>query len=148
MFRFLPQISAFALGLSGLSVYAQDPSVAPLLEKQSKQLEALTAEVKRLSGLIEAQHKQPSALETPSPETTSTASTSAEKPAEAPVAEAATTSSTHTVAKGETLTSIAKQYKITVGDLQKINKIENDRTLQIGQTVKIPVTPSPAEPSQ
>lgn len=54
----------------------------------------------------------------------------------------------HVVAKGETLTSIAKAYKVGVGDLQKFNHIENDRALQIGQTVMIP-TPgaSPAAPS-
>lgn len=54
----------------------------------------------------------------------------------------------HVVAKGETLTSIAKAYKVGVGDLQKFNHIENDRALQIGQTVMIP-TPgaSPAATS-
>jgi LysM repeat protein len=49
------------------------------------------------------------------------------------------------VTKGETLTSIAKHYKLTVGDLLKVNKIENDRMLQIGQTLVIP-TPAPSEP--
>jgi len=44
----------------------------------------------------------------------------------------------HTVAKGETLTSIAKQYNISLADLTKANKIENDRKLQIGQILSIP----------
>ena len=44
----------------------------------------------------------------------------------------------HVVAKGETLTSIAKAYKVGVQELQKFNQIENDRALQIGQTVMIP----------
>jgi LysM repeat protein len=44
----------------------------------------------------------------------------------------------HVVAKGETLTSIAKHYNITVADLLKLNKIENDRKLQIGHTVNVP----------
>ena len=54
-------------------------------------------------------------------------------------------------AKGETLTSIAKTYKVGVQDLQKFNHIENDRALQIGQTIMIPTpgqspgsSPSPA----
>jgi LysM repeat protein len=42
---------------------------------------------------------------------------------------------THTVARGETLTSIAKMYGVSVTDLQKFNHIENDRKLQIGQTI-------------
>ena len=48
----------------------------------------------------------------------------------------------HTVARGETLTSIAKMYKVTVDDLQKANHIEDGRKLQAGQTITIP-TASP-----
>src|SRR5207253_1885208 len=60
-----------------------------------------------------------------------------------PVATASETShtsngTTHVVARGETLTSIAKQYKVTVDDLQKFNRIEDGRKLQAGQTVMIP----------
>ena len=44
----------------------------------------------------------------------------------------------HVVAKGETLTSIAKMHKVSVEELQKFNHIENDRKLQIGQTIMIP----------
>jgi N-acetylmuramoyl-L-alanine amidase len=50
---------------------------------------------------------------------------------------------THTVARGETLTSIAKLYKVTVDELQKANNIEDGRKLQAGQTITIPTT-SPA----
>ena len=46
--------------------------------------------------------------------------------------------SSHTVARGETLTSIAKMYNVSVSELQKYNHIENDRKLQIGQTLAIP----------
>jgi len=57
----------------------------------------------------------------------------------------------HVVAKGETLTSIAKMHKVSVEELQKLNHIENDRKLQIGQTIMIPASaaappaPSPNE---
>lgn len=51
----------------------------------------------------------------------------------------------HTIAKGETLTSIAKMHKVTVDELQRFNHIENDRKLQVGQTIMIP-TPG-ASPS-
>ena len=51
---------------------------------------------------------------------------------------------THTVARGETLTSIAKMYKVSVDELQKANNIEDGRKLQAGQTIVIPSSPSPA----
>src|SRR5437899_13010832 len=50
---------------------------------------------------------------------------------------------THIVARGETLTSIAKMYKVTVDELQNANHIEDGRKLQAGQTIIIP-TASPA----
>jgi len=73
-----------------------------------------------------------------------------------PVPNAATTTSesaypspangtTHVVVRGETLTSIAKQHKVGVEELQKFNHIEDGRKLQAGQTIMIP--PSPASPA-
>jgi LysM repeat protein len=50
----------------------------------------------------------------------------------------------HIVARGETLTSIAKMYSVSVSELQKFNHIENDRKLQIGQTLAIPGSATPA----
>jgi LysM repeat protein len=52
---------------------------------------------------------------------------------------------THVVARGETLTSIAKQYKVGVEELQKFNHIEDGRKLQAGQTIMIP--PASASPA-
>jgi LysM repeat protein len=49
----------------------------------------------------------------------------------------------HIVARGETLTSIAKMYKVTVDELQNANHIEDGRKLQAGQTIIIPAA-SPA----
>jgi LysM repeat protein len=49
----------------------------------------------------------------------------------------------HIVARGETLTSIAKMYNVSVMELQKFNHIENDRKLQIGQTLAIPGAGAP-----
>ena len=50
----------------------------------------------------------------------------------------ASSSNSHVIAKGETLTALAKMYKVGVEDLQKFNHIENDRKLQVGQTIFIP----------
>ncbi len=57
----------------------------------------------------------------------------------------ASNGNTHVVARGETLTSIAKQYKVGVEELQKFNHIEDGRKLQAGQTIMIPApSASPA----
>ena len=54
----------------------------------------------------------------------------------------------HTVAKGETLTQISKQYGVSVEEIEELNKIGDAKKLQAGQTIKIPpsqtATPSPA----
>lgn len=58
--------------------------------------------------------------------------------AETPKASPPPGTSSHTIAKGETLTSIAKMHKVGIDELQKLNHIENDRKLQVGQTILIP----------
>jgi hypothetical protein len=45
---------------------------------------------------------------------------------------------THIVRQGETLTSIAKRYKVSVNSLVKTNNIAKEGTLQIGQKLVIP----------
>lgn len=112
------------------------------IEEQSKQIEALTQQIAHLTELLEAHGiSTASATATPSPSPAASPTPENTGPAMAGVVE---TPGTHTVTKGETLTSIAKHYKITVGELEKVNKISNDRTLQIGQVLTIPAaTPSP-----
>ncbi len=53
----------------------------------------------------------------------------------------------HTVARGETLTSIAKMYGVSVSDLQKYNHIDNPLKLMAGQTLLIPPSPIPSPSS-
>jgi len=55
----------------------------------------------------------------------------------------------HVVAKGETVIQIAKEYGVTVDDIEQLNKITDAKKLQIGQTLKIPGSgsPSPSEQS-
>src|SRR6202011_3785175 len=50
----------------------------------------------------------------------------------------------HVVARGETLTSIAKMHGVSVSDLQKYNHIDNPLKLQAGQTILVPPSPTPA----
>ena len=122
-------------------------------EKASAQLETLTKKIDEQNMKIDALSQQILKLEqqisairpgviigepTPSPAAPSAAAAST--PAAAPSGNA------HVVTKGETLTSIAKAHKVGVSELQKFNRIENDRALQIGQTIMIP-TPGGASPS-
>ncbi|MFW1985171.1 LysM peptidoglycan-binding domain-containing protein [Acinetobacter guillouiae] len=46
---------------------------------------------------------------------------------------------THTVKKGETLTSIASQNQTTVRALERLNKIDDPNKISIGQVIKLPV---------
>ena len=52
----------------------------------------------------------------------------------------------HTVARGETLTSIAKMYHVTIDELQRANHIDNPLKLQAGQTITIPTLGTPTPP--
>ena len=47
--------------------------------------------------------------------------------------EKVTAKTTHVVAKGETLTSIARRYGLTVDRLVQVNKISKQAPLQVGQ---------------
>jgi LysM repeat protein len=69
-------------------------------------------------------------------------------PATPPVASAETAAhaaggTEHTVARGETLTSIAKMYHVTIDELQRANHIDNPLKLQAGQTIMIPTAMTP-----
>ena len=132
-----------------------DKSEQSLLEALSKKIDEQNAKIDALSQQILKLEQQVSAIrpgvmigETPSPSPSSSTIAEASKPA------ATQSGNSHVVAKGETLTSIAKMHKVSVEELQKFNHIENDRKLQIGQTIMIPpsasspgASPSPPSPN-
>jgi LysM repeat protein len=120
-------------------------SLARKIDEQNAKIDALSQQILKLEQQMP--HTRPGVMigESPTPApSASTAVTEAPKPQRG---------NTHVVAKGETLTSIAKMHKVTVEELQKFNHIENDRKLQIGQTIMIPppanssASPSPAAPN-
>ena len=43
----------------------------------------------------------------------------------------------HTVQKGETLYGISKKYKVSVGELRKLNNLSADQSLRIGQKLLV-----------
>jgi LysM repeat protein len=125
-----------------------------VVQEQSKRIDSLTQQVAKLRLFLENKNEGAAASAAEEPKPAAEAVPEAPK-AEAvpksesktePKAEEAEGGSKHVVAKGETLTSIAKHYNIPLVELQKANKNVNDRKLQIGQTLTIP-TPKTPEPS-
>jgi len=133
-----------------------------VVQEQSKRIDSLTQQVAKLRLFLEAKNELAAAAagteEPAKPAADAAPKPGAEAAPEAPKAEAVTKAEKaeegaaggkHVVAKGETLTSIAKHYNISLAELQKANKSVNDRKLQIGQTLTIPTppgTPAPKTP--
>ncbi len=146
------RLRTFAFVLLGLSILlranAQSPAPATnseaaellnltkKIDAQNLKIDLLSQQILRLQQAIE--HPKAMGLDHTIPTATAVSSPI---PADG---------NTHVVARGETLTSIARMHKVTIDELQKLNHIENDRKLQIGQTLVIPATanaagsPSPA----
>src|SRR2546423_14125334 len=106
------------------------------MDEQNAKIDALSQQILKLEQQIS--HIRPGVMigeNTPLPTTSAAQAESASHPV---------SGNTHTVARGETLTSIAKMYKVGIDELQKSNNIEDGRKLQAGQTIVIPSSPSPA----
>jgi LysM repeat protein len=112
---------------------AQLEALAKKIDEQNAKIDALSQEILKLEQQVS--HIRPGVMVG---ESTPSAAASAESPSH-PAG-----GNTHTVARGETLTSIAKMYKVGVDELQKANNIEDGRKLQAGQTIVIPGSPTPA----
>jgi LysM repeat protein len=124
-----------------------------MLDQQSRQLDVLAQEIARLNLLLEGRTPTASGL-APSPAAEASLSNQpapaspagtapAPKAPKAPKAVAVDEAASpggpvHIVTKGETLTAIAKAYKVRVADLLKVNKITDVRKLQIGQSLALP----------
>src|SRR3981081_267194 len=108
------------------------------LNKQKPGVAAVKTEVPK----SEAPKADPEVSPTATPSSPDTAGVDNPTPAD---------TKTHIVAKGETLSAIAKAYGVSVQDIEQLNKIEDAKKLQAGQTIKIPQTatgsPSPSPSS-
>jgi LysM repeat protein len=123
------------------------------VDKQALQLEMLTRELSLLRQKLDGAASSSAAAKSTTdakpaaptpPEVTPAAPAPAPEEKKEPDvqrAEATGGGVKHIVAKGETLTSIAKQYNIPVTALQKANRIQDGRKLQIGVVLTIPSTP-------
>jgi LysM repeat protein len=137
----------FSLGCIGSRISAQPTPQTPAssdaaqIEALAKKIDAQNAKIDTLSQEILKLQQQIANIRpgvmigegAPS----SPSSAAAVEPSRAP------NGNTHIVTRGETLTSIAKTYKVGVDELQKFNHIEDGRKLQAGQTIQIPASPTP-----
>jgi len=133
---FLPALAAFAQTPQPSSAPGEMISLERKIDELNMKIDALSQHILKL----EQQVARPGTVigetsPSPIPNAATTTSESAHPPANG---------TSHVVARGETLTSIAKQYKVGVEELQKFNHIEDGRKLQAGQTIMIP--PSSASP--
>jgi LysM repeat protein len=144
------------LFLAAFGVTASAQTFAPGgSDKASAQLDALLKKVDEQNLKIDALSQQLLKMEQQistlrpgimigesTPSASAASSAAASSPAGAPA-----NGNAHVVTKGETLTSIAKANRVGVQELQKFNHIENDRALQIGQTIMIPNSGAAPSPS-
>lgn len=105
------------------------------IDEQNAKIDVLSQQILKLEQQITKMRPGVIIGETPSPTPAPASTTAATAEAPKPTVQSG---NSHVVAKGETLTSIAKMHKVTIEELQKFNHIENDRKLQIGQTLMIP----------
>ena len=120
---------------------AQLEALAKKIDEQNAKIDALSQEILKLEQhILQIRPGIMIGESTPSPASAAAPGAPSSHPAGG---------NTHIVARGETLTSIAKMYKVTIDELQKANHIEDGRKLQAGQTISIPTsgtpTPTPAE---
>jgi LysM repeat protein len=142
----------FSAALLSPIAYAQTVAATPAKSSDAAQLEELAKKIDEQNAKIDTLSQQilklqqqianarPGVIIGEGAPTTSTTPT--------PSAEASPRGSadgnSHVVARGETLTSIAKMHGVSVSDLQKYNHIDNPLKLQAGQTILIPPSPTPA----
>jgi LysM repeat protein len=137
----------------GSSASAQTFARTPAPSPETAQLQALAKKIDEQNAKIDTLSQQILKLEQQISNMRPGVMVGEATPAATPSATSAEAAShsgngnTHTVARGETLTSIAKMHNVAVSELQKFNHIENDRKLQIGQTIMIPGSPTPAPSS-
>jgi LysM repeat protein len=136
------------LTLSGASaLFAQDKGSAAVkdleavkaqVKTQEDRIDKLSQEVMRLAEALKQKGVANAAAPGPTPLPAASAAVPATAGVDSPTAADPANTRTHTVAKGETLSQIAKQFGVTVDEIEQLNKIEDAKKLQAGQTIKIP----------
>jgi len=155
----LPTFGSLILATSGVTAQTMAPTpnqavsqtaqlqeLAKKIDEQNAKIDMLSQQILKLE--LEVTSHRPGVMigEGAPSSSTSTATTSTSTASPEPSAKAGNGNS-HIVARGETLTSIAKMHGVSVSDLQKFNHIDNPLKLLAGQTLQIPPSPIPSPSS-
>jgi LysM repeat protein len=129
-----------------VSQAAQLQELTRKIDEQNAKIDMLSQQILKLQ--VEISNHRPGVMIGEGAPTSSVqaTSTTTSTPAAETSAKAANGNS-HIVARGETLTSIAKMYGVSVSELQKYNHIDNPLKLLAGQTLLIPPSPVPSPSS-
>ena len=115
------------------------------IDEQNAKIDMLSQEILKLQ--LEVTNRRPGVMIGEGASTGTTSTTTSTSSATPETSAKTGNDNSHTVARGETLTSIAKMYGVSVVDLQKYNHIDNPLKLQAGQTLLIPPSPIPSPSS-
>jgi LysM repeat protein len=124
---------------------AQVQELTKKIEEQNAKIDMLSQQILKLQSQLSNQ--RPGVMIGEGAPSTSTSTASTSTPAAAEPSAKAGDGNSHIVARGETLTSIARMHNVSVGELQKFNHIDNPLKLQAGQTLLIPPSPIPSPSS-
>ena len=126
---------------------AQLQELTKKIDEQNAKIDMLSQQILKLQ--LQLSNQRPGVMigEGAPSTSTSTSTTPTPTPAPAEPSAKAGDGNSHVVARGETLTSIAKIHNVSVSDLQKFNHIDNPLKLQAGQTLLIPPSPIPSPSS-
>jgi len=122
-------------------------ALAKKIDEQNAKIDALSQQILKLQQAIANQRPGVMIGEGAPSTSTSTSVTSTSTATAGESAGKGGNDNTHIVARGETLTSIAKMHNVSVSELQKFNHIDNPLKLQAGQTLLIPPSPIPSPSS-
>lgn len=128
-----------------VSQAAQLQELTKKIDEQNAKIDMLSQEILKLQ--LEITNHRPGVMigdasatsSTPTPATSTSSSSAATD-----TSGKSGNGNSHVVARGETLTSIAKMYGVSVAELQKYNHIDNPLKLLAGQTLLIPPSPIPS----
>jgi LysM repeat protein len=138
--------SAAAQTAAAQTAAAQIQELTKKIEEQNAKIDMLSQQILKLQTAIANQ--RPGVMIGEGAPAASTSATSTTSTAASPEPSAkADNGNSHIVARGETLTSIAKAHNVSVSELQKFNHIDNPLKLQAGQTLLIPASPIPSPSS-
>src|SRR5213075_1445053 len=126
---------------------AQLQELTKKIEEQNAKIDMLSQQILKLQSQLSNQRPGVMIGEGAPSTSTSTSTVSTSTPAAAEPSAKAGDGNSHIVARGETLTSIARMHNVSVGELQKFNHIDNPLKLQAGQTLLIPPSPIPSPSS-